>query len=477
VSGEHIHLIGIGGTGMTALAGLLQASGCRVTGSDGALYPPTSSILKRLGLEVYQGFDASHLRPAPDLVVVGNATSRGNPEIEEILDRNISYTSMPRLISERFLSTRHSIVVAGTHGKTSTTSMLAWVLAHAGRDPGFLVGGLPCNFEDPFQLGSGPAFVIEGDEYDSAFFDKGPKFMHYRPDTALIGTVEFDHADIYRDLDEVRTVFRRLTNLVPRRGLLVRYEDCAVSREVSDAAHSRIEGYGFESGVWRATDFHDTPDGASFRVLRDESFFGAVELPVCGEHNARNALAVVAAASEQGLSAREIVEGLAGFRGVRRRLEIRGEVAGVVVLDDFAHHPTAIDATLRAVRRRYGGARVWAVVEPRSWSLRRNVFQDRLVEAFDAADEIIVADVYRACDVPEAERLDPRRLVRELGERGATARFSADAESIVTELSAELRPGDVVTVMSNGAFDGLHDRLLEVLKAREVTRPGRSLPS
>jgi UDP-N-acetylmuramate: L-alanyl-gamma-D-glutamyl-meso-diaminopimelate ligase len=467
-----VHLIGIGGTGMTALAGLLQADGCRVSGSDRELYPPTSTILERIGLEVFSGFDARHLTPAPDLVVVGNATSRGNPEIEETLDRDLAYTSMPRLISERFLRGRHAIVVAGTHGKTSTTSMLAWVLTHAGRDPGFLVGGLPCNFDFPFRLGGGPAFVIEGDEYDSAFFDKGPKFMHYRPDTALVGTVEFDHADIYRDLDQVKTVFRRLTNIVPRRGLLVRHADSPVTCEVTEGAPCPVEGYGFVNGEWRATDFRDTPDGASFEVLRGGKPFGAVELPLCGEHNARNALATMAAATAQGLSPREILAGLASFRGVRRRLEVRGEFGGVTVLDDFAHHPTAIDATLRAVRRRYGGARIWAVLEPRSWSLRRNVFQQRLSAAFDAADEVVIAEVYRADDIPPAERLDPGRLVEDVRSRGGSARFLTGVDVIVAELNAAVRPGDVITVMSNGAFGDLHDRLLEALRSRAEVAGG-----
>jgi UDP-N-acetylmuramate: L-alanyl-gamma-D-glutamyl-meso-diaminopimelate ligase len=472
VTREHVHLIGIGGTGMTALAGLLAADGCRVTGSDGALYPPTSIILERLGLELCEGFDAANLRPAPDLVVIGNAASRGNPELEATLDRNLSYTSMPRLISERFLRDRHSIVVAGTHGKTSTTSMLAWVLEHAGREPGFLVGGLPQNFEYPFQLGRGQAFVIEGDEYDSAFFDKGPKFMHYRPDTALLGTIEFDHADIYRDFAAVQTAFKRLVNLVPRRGLIVHHEDCAVTHGVVSAAHSRVEGYGLESGGWRASALRDSPEGASFNVTRDGAPFGEVRLLGGGEHNVRNALAVIAAATEQGLTREEILAGLASFRGVRRRLEVRGEADGIVVLDDFAHHPTAIDTTLRAVRNRYSGGRVWAVVEPRSWSLRRSVFQEQLVSAFDAADEVIVADVFRAEEIPDGERLDPERLVRELRERGARARHLGKAPTIVERIAEEGGCGDVVVVMSNGAFDGLHDALLTTLAARAEAARG-----
>jgi UDP-N-acetylmuramate: L-alanyl-gamma-D-glutamyl-meso-diaminopimelate ligase len=465
VAREHIHLIGIGGTGMTALAGLLHDSGCRVTGSDKALYPPTSEILAALGLEVSEGFDAARLRPAPDVVVIGNAISRGNPEAEEALDRNLRYTSMARIVAERFLTERHSIVVAGTHGKTTTTSMLACVLHHAGRDPGFLIGGLPRNFPGPYRLGSG-AFVIEGDEYDTAFFDKGPKFMHYRPDTALIGTVEFDHADIYSDVGQIKQAFARLVNIVPSRGLVVRNEDSPISREVTAKALSRVEGYGLESGLWRAEILEETPEGARFRVQLDGEPYLETRIALGGGHNVRNALAVIAAAREQGLERQEIAAGLDAFQGVARRLELRGEVAGVAVLDDFAHHPTAIAETLRAVRRRYPGRRVRAVLEPRCASLRRNVFQERLVECFDDALDVIVAAVFRAADVPEDVRLDPERLVHEISARGPRARYIAGVDEIVRELTDTSRSGDVVVVMSNGGFGGLHARLLEALESR-----------
>jgi UDP-N-acetylmuramate: L-alanyl-gamma-D-glutamyl-meso-diaminopimelate ligase len=462
VAKQHVHLIGIGGTGMTALAGLLHESGCRVTGSDKALYPPTSEILHGLGLAVHEGFDPARLSPAPDVVVVGNAISRGNPEAEEVLDRNLPYTSMARIVSERFLTARHSIVVAGTHGKTTTTAMLAWVLHHAGRDPGFLVGGLPRNFDVPFRVGRG-AFVIEGDEYDTAFFDKGPKFMHYRPDTALIGTVEFDHADIYRDLDQVKQVFGRLVNIVPRRGLIVRNEDAPITSEVTAAAHSRVEGYGIESGSWRAAAIVESPEGTHFEVTLDGEPYLETRIVLGGAHNVRNALAVIAAAREQGLDSAEIAAGLASFEGVARRLELRGEVGGVAVFDDFAHHPTAIEETLRAVRRRYPERRVRAVLEPRSWSLRRNVFQQRLAECFDDADEVLVAGVFRALDIPEDQRLDVDALVRDLGRRDVHAQHLDDVGAIVEALVARSRPGDVVVVMSNGGFDGLHARLLAAL--------------
>jgi UDP-N-acetylmuramate: L-alanyl-gamma-D-glutamyl-meso-diaminopimelate ligase len=464
---EHVHLIGIGGTGMSALAGLLASAGCRVTGSDRELYPPTSTILARLGLEIRQGFDPAHLVPAPDLVVVGNAISRGNPELEEVLDRDLPYTSMPRLVAERFLRGRDVLVVAGTHGKTTTASMLATVLDHAGLAPGFLIGGQPLNFELPFREGRGRSFVIEGDEYDSAFFDKGPKFMHYRPRVVLLGPVEYDHADIYPDLEAVKTAFRRLVNLIPRRGLLVRHEDWPVTREVSARALSRVTGCGLEQGSWRAVELAHDGERTSFTIERDGRALARVELPTGGAHNVANALGVAVAAAEQGLDAQAIARGLAAFRGVRRRQEVRGRAGGVTVLDDFAHHPTAIAATLAAVRDRDPRARIWAVLEPRSWSLRRNVFQDRLAEAFSAADRVVIAEVWGAEAIPAGERLDPTALVRALHRPERPARMLADAAAIAEHLAAETRPGDVVVVMSNGGFGGLHERLLELLAARE----------
>jgi UDP-N-acetylmuramate: L-alanyl-gamma-D-glutamyl-meso-diaminopimelate ligase len=456
---------------MTSLAGLLHESGCRVTGSDGALYPPTSTILADMGLEVYEGFDAAHLDPAPDLVVVGNAISRGNPEAEEVLDRRLRFTSMPQLIHDRFLEGRHSIVVSGTHGKTTTASMLASVLTHAGREPGYLIGGLPLDFDRPFAIGKGPAFVIEGDEYDTAFFDKGPKFMHYRPDTVLLGTVEFDHADIYRDLEQIQLAFRRLINLVPRRGLVIRYEECEVTRGVTEGAMASVQGYGMEAGSWRAVDLSERPDGSNFSIVKDGEPFADIELRLSGAHNVRNALSVAAAAFEQGLTAAEIQAGLNAFHGVKRRLELRGEQRGVSVFDDFAHHPTAIAETLRAVKRRTPGGRVWAVLEPRSWSLRRNVFQQRLAEVFDAADRILVAPVFRPEQIPAAERLDVLRLVDDLVERGLDATQGDTVEAIVSRISGEAEAGDVVVVMSNGGFEGLHERLLAALETSPVGVP------
>jgi UDP-N-acetylmuramate: L-alanyl-gamma-D-glutamyl-meso-diaminopimelate ligase len=448
---------------MASLAGLLHQGGARVTGSDKALYPPTSDLLIELGLDVRVGFRRENLDPAPDLTVIGNAISRGNPEAEEVLDRGLNYASMPGVIRERILPGRHSVVVAGTHGKTTTTSMLAFVLHQAGVQPGYLIGGLPRDLPRSFDLGKGRPFVIEGDEYDSAFFDKGPKFMHYRPDTALLGTVEFDHADIFRDLQHVKSVFRWLTNLVPGRGLLIRHEDCPVTREVSDHALSRVEGYGLESGDWRAEDLVEGAGGIEFTITRQGERFGSVSLSTGGKHNVLNGLAAAAAAVELGLDAGTICRGLSSFRGVRRRLELRGEVNGVVVLDDFAHHPTSIGLTLESVRNQYPGRRIWAVLEPRSWSMRRNVFQDRLAEAFVCADRVVLASVFGLDSVPEELRLDVSRLESDLASRGKEVWYLPDVDAIVERIAGDAVSGDVIVVMSNGGFDGIHHRLLEAM--------------
>ncbi len=467
---EHVHLIGIGGTGMAALAGLLHESGCRVTGSDGSLYPPTSVWLRELGVAVFEGFDPAQLEPAPDLVVVGNAVRRGNPELEAVLDRDLPYTSMARLLAERFMAGRHRIVVAGTHGKTTTTAMLALILVQGGLDPGFLIGGVPRDLPRPYRLGTGP-FVVEGDEYDTAFFDKGPKFMHYRPRTAVLGTVEFDHADIFRDVEHVRLVFRQFVRLLPQSGLLVRHEDCPTTREVSAEALCAVEGFGLERGLWRAAGLREGAAGVGFSIRRGEDHWGAVALRVPGVYNVRNALAASAVAASLEIPARAVTGALASFTGVRRRLEIRGEADGVTVVDDFAHHPTAVRETLRAVRARFPGRRVWAVLEPRSWSMRRRVFQEALVDALAQADRVIVAPVYRAEEIPERERLDPERLGRDLNARhGVVALHFGSIPAIVQYLAEHAAPGEIVVVMSNGACGGLHDALLAALESRAEAR-------
>ena len=462
-----VHLIGVCGTGMASLAGMLAARGYRVTGSDQEIYPPMSTQLRALGIEP-RPFAEQNLEPAPDLVVIGNAIRRGNPEAEAVLDRRMRFTSMPALLREEFLDGRRVSVVAGTHGKTTTTAMLAWILSATGRDPSFLVGGVPRNFDASYRLGAGPEFVIEGDEYDTAFFDKGPKFMHYMPDTAILNAVEFDHADIYRDFETVQTQFRRLVNIIPRRGLLLARANDPGVRSVIEKAFCRVETFGLGPGAhWRGEDLEHGDGGCAVTILRGEETVARVTLAVPGEFNVRNALAAIAAAAEAGVSPREAAEAAARFTGVKRRQELRGTAGGVAVIDDFAHHPTAIAETLRAVRQRAQGGRIWAVLEPRSWSLRRNVFQDQLAQAFSDADLVLVAPVYHAEALADSERLDVPRLVASLRERGVDGQALPGVPAIVEKIVSSAAPGDTVVAMSNGGFDGFHDALLTALKSRQ----------
>ncbi|HXE91449.1 MAG TPA: UDP-N-acetylmuramate:L-alanyl-gamma-D-glutamyl-meso-diaminopimelate ligase [Terriglobales bacterium] len=462
---QHIHLIGICGTAMASLAGLLKQRGVRVTGSDAAVYPPMSDMLAALSIPVQQPYAESNLKPRPDLVVVGNAISRGNPELEYVLDQRIPMRSMPQILYEYFLRGRESVVVAGTHGKTTTTAMLAWIFHTAGQNPSFLIGGVAENFGSSFAFKPGKHFILEGDEYDTAFFDKGPKFLHYFPDVAVLTSVEFDHADIYADLEAVKTAFRRLVNLVPRRGRIVAFEGDANVEECVGRALCTVERYGFGEGShWRATEVRYESAGTRWSVLRGGSPWAQFELPLAGEYNVLNATAAAAVAAGYGIPAATIAGALHDFKGVKRRLEVCGEVNGVTFVEDFAHHPTAIAGTLRALRTRYPGRRLWALFEPRSNTLRRNVFAERLVESLGLADQVVIADVFRPEAIPEEERLDLTRVVAELGRHGTGARNLADADAIVTAVAPELRPGDVVAILSNGGFGGIYEKLPQRFK-------------
>jgi UDP-N-acetylmuramate: L-alanyl-gamma-D-glutamyl-meso-diaminopimelate ligase len=467
----HYHLIGICGTAMASLAGMLQARGHRVTGSDENVYPPMSTMLEGLGIPVSQGYKPEHLEPAPDCVVIGNALSRGNPEVEETLNRRLVYRSQAEVVKEEFIRGRRSLVVAGTHGKTTTTSIAAWVLERGGLDPSFLVGGVVQNFGTSFRVTGGDHFVIEGDEYDTAFFDKGPKFMHYLPETAIVGNIEFDHADIYKDLDAIKTAFKRLMNLVPGRGRLVAGWDSAVVRdcvaEMGARLHTQVETYGTcEDARWRAVDIDYTSGPLTrFRVTRDGSDWGQFETPLIGEFNVRNCLAVIVAADAWGVTPEQVGAALSTFQSVKRRMQVRGEERGVTVIDDFAHHPTAVRETLRALRDRYAGRRVIAVFEPRSATSRLAVFQNDYADAFDHADYVVLSSVF-ARDKGSAygQLLDTEELVRDIAARGRPAFCLDGADQIVSHLAPLLRPGDVVAVMSNGGFGGIHDKLLEAIK-------------
>jgi UDP-N-acetylmuramate: L-alanyl-gamma-D-glutamyl-meso-diaminopimelate ligase len=472
-SEKHIHLSGVCGTAMASLAGLLQLQGHRITGSDKAAYPPMSDLLRSLGIPILEPYSESNLDPAPDLVVIGNALSRGNPEVEHVLDGRVPFTSMAALVREEFLKGRESLVVAGTHGKTTTTSMLAWIYQVASHDdasiePSFLIGGVAENFGTSFQLRSTRTFIIEGDEYDTAFFDKGPKFLHYFPDALILTHVEFDHADIYADLDAVKVAFKRLVNLVPRRGLLVAFDGSENVTECISHAFCPVERYGFKpESDWQIRNLRHIDGQTQWEVWRNGELWSELTMQLAGEHNALNATAAAALAVGQGISREAIRTGLATFKSVKRRLEVRDVIRGITIIDDFAHHPTAIRETLRALRSVYPDARLWAVLEPRSNTLRRKVLENDLVESLRIADRVILAGVYQQQRIPDAERLHPEDVVDRLNAAGTPAELHPGAAEIVESLASELKAGDVVAILSNGGFDGIYEKLPARLRASQ----------
>jgi UDP-N-acetylmuramate: L-alanyl-gamma-D-glutamyl-meso-diaminopimelate ligase len=463
----HFHLSGIGGAAMAPLAGMLAESGHRVTGSDAGVYPPASTLLDSLGIRWTNGFDAANLDPAPDIVVLGNALSRGNPEVEAVLDHKIPYRSLPQTLEEFFLPGHDSVVVTGTHGKTTTTSMLSWILHHAGRRPNFLIGGVAENFGRSFGLGGGDEFVLEGDEYDSAFFDKAPKFLHYHPQEVIITSLEFDHADIYDNLAAIELQFRRLVNLVPRSGRIVAWGESDTVRGVVQKAFCPVETYGFTPGLdWLAGDLEIADGETRFRVSRQGSEVARVSMSLAGRHNVLNAVAAIAIAHGRGVSSDAIADAMSAFRGVLRRLEVKGEASGVLVVDDFAHHPTAIRATIDAARHRWPGRKLWAVFEPRSNTMRRKVFENDLAASLASADAAVLGAVNRASLLSDEERMSPARVLEAIRSAGRKAEGFDSAEEIAEFLAAETQPGDLVLVMSNGSFDGLCSKLVGKLQER-----------
>jgi UDP-N-acetylmuramate: L-alanyl-gamma-D-glutamyl-meso-diaminopimelate ligase len=463
---KHIHLIGICGTAMASLAGMLNQRGHRVTGSDAAAYPPMSEFLAALGIPVSQPFAAKNLEPRPDLVVVGNAISRGNVELEHVLDERIPFCSLPQILHDEFLKGKEVLVVAGTHGKTTTTSMLSWIFHTAGQQPSFLIGGIAENFGSSFRVGQGKYFIIEGDEYDTAFFDKGPKFLHYFPDSVILTSVEFDHADIYKDLDAVETAFKRLVNLVPRRGKIIAFDSGESLEKCIARALSPVERYGAsEKANWRVTNLRLEPSRTTWSVLKDGEPWADFEFPLGGEYNVWNATAAAALAFSYGISKEEISAALKTFKSVKRRLEVRAEVNGVTIIDDFAHHPTAIAGTLTALRSRYPGARLWAILEPRSNTMRRNVLQNDLANSLALADEVIIANVFKSESIPEAERLDLALVATQIEKHGHRARIVPEVDGIVQLVAPEMRFGDVVAILSNGGFGGIYEKLPQRLRA------------
>ena len=468
---KHIHLIGICGTAMASLAGMLKHRGFRVTGSDAAAYPPMSDFLRELEIPVAQPFDAKNLDPRPDLVVVGNAMSRGNAELEHVLDQRIPFCSLPQLLHDEFLRGKEVLVVAGTHGKTTTTSMLAWIFDSAGLQPSFLIGGIAENFGSSFHLGQGKHFILEGDEYDTAFFDKGPKFLHYFPDSIILTSVEFDHADIYKDLDAVETAFKRLVNLIPRRGRIIAFDSGDSVERCIAKAFCPVDRYGAKTADgFHISNLNFEPDHTSWQVLHKGKPWADLECPLAGEYNAWNATAAAALAFSCGVAIPEIQKALKTFKSVKRRLEVKAQVNGITIIDDFAHHPTAIAGTLKALRARYAGARLWAILEPRSNTLRRRVLQGDLARSLAGADEVIVAGVFRSEAVPMNERLELPELAAEIERNGRRARLLADADEIVKTAAPEMRSGDVVAILSNGGFGGIYEKLPARLRQLAETK-------
>ena len=464
---RHIHLVGVAGSAMAALAGMLSRRGYRVTGSDNQLYEPAASLLKNLAIEVRSAYDSANLVPSPDLVVVGNVVPRANPEALALLASGLPYLSMSEALWHFFLRDRRVLMVAGTHGKTTSTAMMTQVLATAGRDPSMLVGGVALDFATNYRLGDGRDFVIEGDEYDTAFFDKGPKFLHYRAHGAIITAVEFDHADIYRDLEHVQSSFRALVEQMDQSRVLVVCADFPAALEVCAAARPRPLTFGLKAGEFRATDIAIGPAGARFSIDRDgKRIARGLELPVGGRMNVANALGVWILLREFGLSDQDLARGLHSFGGVKRRQEIVGEARDIVVIDDFAHHPTAIGVTLEALAERYAGRRLLAAFEPRSNTARRGVFQNGFAGAFDRAARVYLGAVYfkENDPIPPAARLDTGVLAHAIGARGPIAAAFPSTDAILAAILADARSGDVIVCMSNGPFDGLPQRLLAALR-------------
>lgn len=463
-----VHLVAICGTGMGALAGLLKEAGHEVKGSDRAFYPPMAERLQAWGIPTVQGFDPAHLDADTDLVIVGNVCRKDNPEAQAALERGLKVMSFPQALSDFFIAGKTSVVVAGTHGKTTTAALLSYVLVEAGLDPSFLVGGIPQNFGKSFHLGQGGVFVVEGDEYDAAFFDKRPKFVHYRPKIVVLTAVEFDHADIYPNMEAYRAAFTTLLTLLPADGLLVACGDDPEVTALASRASCRVVSYGLDPGAtWSAADIQSSEEATRFALIREGSHVATVTLPLAGRHNVSNTLGVLAAAEAVGVDVKRATGCLPGFTGIARRMQVRGVVDGITIIDDFAHHPTKVRETVRAARARYPRSHLVAVFEPRTATSRRKVFQEAYPASFAAADEVVLVPPFDAEKIPEAERFDSEALAAALRERGQKAALYRSADEVVAALSAQLRRDTVVLIMSNGAFDNIHEKLLSALRGRQ----------
>ncbi len=468
---ENIHLMGICGTAMASLAGILKNKGYHVTGSDQNVYPPMSIMLEDMGIEIKKGYSGDNLEPRPDLVIVGNVITRINPEAVRLSELKIHYLSLPQALRYFAIEDKKSVVIAGTHGKSTTSAICSWLLEQTGMEPGYMVGGILNNFKSSFKLGKGDYFVIEGDEYDTAFFDKGPKFLHYAPFIAILTSIEFDHADIYRDLDHVISSFRKLVAIMPPEGLIIANSDDPIVMEEAQKAGCRVITYGFnDNAAWRAVDIRDEKDGTFVRIMRDGEEYVSFFSPLYGRHNISNILSTVALSSFIGIPAEKIPAAIGSFKGVKRRQEIRGEENNILVLDDFAHHPTAVEKTIEAVKGKYDDRRLVAVFEPRSNSSRRGIFQDRYSRAFDSADLVFIPEPPMMEKVPADDRFSSEGLVEELKERGINAFYGKTTERLLELLLANVLAGDVVLIMSNGAFDNIHEKLLKKIRNNPGTK-------
>jgi UDP-N-acetylmuramate: L-alanyl-gamma-D-glutamyl-meso-diaminopimelate ligase len=457
---KNFHFLGICGTAMASVAAALQESGFKVSGSDENVYPPMSTFLQKKGIALNQGYRAENVPVDADVVVIGNVMKRGNPEVEAVLNRKLFYLSLPEVLKNYFLRGRHNLVVTGTHGKTTTTALLAWIMEKAGRKPGYLIGGIPKNFGEGARLNDSKYFVIEGDEYDTAFFDKRSKFVHYLPELVIVNNIEFDHADIFKDLDEIKLSFRRLLNIVPQNGMVILNGDDSNCVEVARNCLAQMIEVGFSKNcAQRIREVAYSPESSRFRLGED-----VFEIPLIGEFNVRNAAMAATAARFYDVPKTKIDSAFKSFSGIARRLELRGEAGGVKVIDDFGHHPTAIIQTLQALRNRYRRHRLWAVFEPRSNTTRRAVFQQQLPDAFQFADGLFISQVARLEQIPEDERLKPERVVAAIAKTGRPAFYERNADAIVDRIVPMLRPKDVVVVFSNGGFDNIHEKLLGRLR-------------
>jgi len=462
---HHVHLMGICGTAMASLAGILKQEGHLVTGSDQNVYPPMSGFLKDLSIPVLEGYIAENLHPAPDLVIVGNVITKLNPEALELARLSIPYLSLPQALQVFAMKGKKSIVICGTHGKTTTTALIAWVLETAGLDPSFMVGGIPRDFGKSFKLGAGPHFVIEGDEYDTAFFDKGPKFLHYSPWLTVLTSIEFDHADIYKDLDHVRESFKKLIRLIPSDGLLIANQDDPVVMAETKHAKCPLVTYSLENGRdWRASDITVQEDFTYLKARNRDGRVVEIKTPLYGRHNVSNLLSTLPLSAFLGIETKSLLRGLETFQGVKRRQEVRGETKGVLVLDDFAHHPTAVRETIQAVKEKYRQRRLIAVFEPRSNSSRRNVFQEQYAVSFDKADLVMIPEPPMTEKIPKEQRFSSAGLVEDLKRKGLSAFYFSNTDLLLEEILRQSRAGDVILFMSNGSFDNIPAKTLQSLE-------------